>query len=237
MPGRIVDYVTPTQLYRYRSFRRIDDRTEEVQRRELAAIDEGYIWAAAYHQMNDPMEGTFYARRQGPGDLYFNTILESIREGKQNTGIACFSETPTNELMWAHYADEFRGICIAYDFSDLRDSLDANAAFARLFYTENPPNLELGEDDQETAVRRVLSSKSQKWGYEREWRMFTQRLGRINYRNRATVRTIYFGHRIDPDIRARIERLADRRDIECSPMQLDGYRVAFDNTEARARRR
>ncbi|MGO4284451.1 DUF2971 domain-containing protein [Bosea sp. TAB14] len=237
MPGRIVDYVTPTRLYRYRSFRRFDDDTVEVQRRELAAIQEGYIWAAAYHQMNDPMEGTFFARRHGPGDLYFQTILESIREGKQRTGIACFSETPTNELMWAHYADEFRGICIAYDFSDLRDSLEGNAAFSRLFYTESPPNLDLGENDLETDVRRVLSSKSQKWGYEREWRMFTQRLGRIGYRNPATVRTIYFGHRIDPDIRHTIERLARQQNIDCSEMQLNGYRLSFDNTEARMRRR
>ncbi len=236
MPGRIVDYVTPTQLFRYRSFRRIDDDTLEVQRRELAAIQEGYIWAAAYHQMNDPMEGTFYARRQGPGDFYFQTILESIREGKQRTGIACFSETPTNELMWAHYADEFRGICIAYDFSDLRDSLEGNVAFSRLFYTENPPNLDLGVNNLETDVRRVLSSKSHKWGYEREWRMFTQRLGRIGYRNPVAVRTIYFGHRIDADIRRTIEGLARSQGIECSEMQLDGYGVRFDNTEARTRR-
>ncbi len=237
MPGRIVDYVTPTQLFRYRSFRRFDDDTLEVQRRELAAIQEGYIWAAGYHQMNDPMEGTFYARQNGPADLYFQTILESIREGKQRTGIACFSETPTNELMWAHYADEFRGICIAYDFSDLRDAVEENAAFSRLFYTENPPNLDLSANDLETNVRRVLSSKSQKWGYEREWRMFTQRLGRIAYRNPSAVRTIYFGHRIDTDIRRTIERLAKRQDIECSEMQLDGYRVGFDNTEAPRRRR
>lgn len=236
MPGRIVDYVTPTQLFRYRSFRRFDDDTLEVQRREFAAIQEGYIWAAAYHQMNDPMEGTFYARRRGPGDHYFQTILASIREGKQRTGIACFSETPTNELMWAHYADEFRGICIAYDFSDLRESLVENAAFSRLFYTENPPNLHLGENDLETDVRRVLSSKSQKWGYEREWRMFTPELGRIAYRNPA-VRTIYFGHRIDASIRSTIERLARRQDIECSEMQLNGYRVSFDNTAARTSRR
>ncbi len=237
MPGRIVDYVTPTQLFRYRSFRRIDDHTLEVQRRELAAIEEGYIWAAAYHQMNDPMEGTFFARHQGARDSHFRRILESIRESKQQTGIACFSETPTNELMWAHYADEFRGICIAYDFSDLRESLEGNVAFSRLFYTENPPDLDLGVNDLETDVRRVLSSKSQKWGYEREWRMFTQRLGRIVYRNPGAARTIYFGHRIETDIRHRIERLALNQDIECSEMQLNGYRVGFDNTEARIRRR
>jgi len=187
--------------------------------------------------MNDPMEGTFFARRHGPGDLYFQTILESIREGKQATGIACFSETPTNELMWAHYADEFRGVCIAYDFSDLRDSLEGNAAFSRLFYNENPPNLDLGENDLETDVRRVLSSTSQKWGCECEWRMFTQRVGRIGYRNPATVRTIYLGHRIDPDIRHTIERLARQQNIDCSELQLNAYRLSFANIEARMRRR
>lgn len=237
MPGRITDYVTPTQLFRYRSFRRFDEDSQDVQERELAAIREGYIWAAAYLHMNDPMEGTFYARRHQTGGLPFETTLDAIRDGKQRTGIACFSETPTNELMWAHYADEFRGICIAYDFSDLRDSLEETVAFSRLFYTENPPNLDLDAHDLEIDVRRVLSSKSQKWGYEREWRMFSQRLGPISYANRAAVRTIYLGHRIDAHIRRNIERLAQDLSIECSEMELNGYRVSFDNTDAHLRRR
>ena len=67
--------------------------------------------------------------------------------------------------------------------------------------------------------------------------MFTQRLGRIDYETRRVVRTIYFGHRIDPEIREDIETLARRHNIEVSEMQLDGYRVSFDNTDARLNRR
>lgn len=121
MPANIVNYVIPSQLYRYRSLRRIGEADDLVLDRELTAIEQSYIWASSFQGMNDPMEGVFSTGKNiDPGK---KKIIEQMKWQKESTGICCFSETPTNELMWAHYADEFRGICLAYDFSDLRGSL------------------------------------------------------------------------------------------------------------------
>jgi hypothetical protein len=235
MAGTIADYVTPSQLYRYRSLRRMGRDDDDVMEEEFAAIEEGYIWTSPYMRMNDPMEGTFFAREAFDGDR--GQVLQSLRYGKESTGIACFSETPTNELMWAHYADEFRGFCLAYDFSDLRAGMDDECTFSRLFYTENPPELDLADPDKETNVRRVLSSKSQKWAYEREWRIFTTQMGAILYGNPQVVRTIYVGNRMPYQHQERIRELGERLNIEVSNMDLYGYQVRFDNTGERRRRR
>ncbi len=40
-----------------------------------------------------------------------------ILNAKRAIGIACFTETYDNELMWAHYAHNYSGICIAYSSS------------------------------------------------------------------------------------------------------------------------
>lgn len=41
----------------------------------------------------------------------------SMRENRQKTGIACFSEVNDNILMWSHYANSCRGFCLEYDTS------------------------------------------------------------------------------------------------------------------------
>lgn len=231
MPANIVNYVIPSQLYRYRSLRRIGEADDVVLDRELAAIEQGYIWASSFQGMNDPMEGVFSTGKNiDPGK---RRIIDQMKWQKESTGICCFSETPTNELMWAHYADEFRGICIAYDFSNLRESLIDDAQFTRLFYSESQPRLNLTRADLETSVRRVLSSKSQKWSYEREWRLFASQAGAIYYNNESVIKTIYVGSRIDSRIKKIISQRTQRINITISEMNLRGYRIAFDNTSAR----
>jgi hypothetical protein len=188
MPANIINYVIPSQLYRYRSLRRIGEADYLVFDQELAAIEQGYIWASSFRDMNDPMEGVFSTGKNI--DVGKRKIIDQMKWEKESTGICCFSETPTNELMWAHYADQFRGLCIAYDFSNLRESLFEQAQFTRLFYSESQPQLNLTRSDLDTSVRRVLSSKSQKWAYEREWRLFTSRPGANHYNNAGVIKTI-----------------------------------------------
>jgi hypothetical protein len=62
--------------------------------------------------MNDPMEG-FYApstRFQNQSD--FRNAARRIFDEKQGVGICCLTDTHDNELMWTHYAENYRGICI-----------------------------------------------------------------------------------------------------------------------------
>lgn len=226
MPAEIFDYVIPSTLYRYRSLRRIGQNDHDVLDRELRAIEEGYIWASPYMDMNDPMEGVFGAL--GHKDEEKRRVVEQLRWRKERTGICCFSETPNNELMWAHYADEFRGICIAYDFSTLRQNLQSNGAFTRLFYTERPPHLKVANVEFETAVRRILSSKSQKWAYEREWRLFTDEMRRIAYHPPKVVTHIYIGSRMPEPIQDEIRTRMRAAKVRITKMDLSGYRVRFD---------
>ncbi|HCT5134153.1 TPA: DUF2971 domain-containing protein, partial [Aeromonas hydrophila] len=73
--------------------------------------------------LNDPFESE-------PGDNLVHVVDEGLkRRGAQvissetydmtrqmlkSNGIFSVSETPRNPLMWAHYAEEHRGICIGY---------------------------------------------------------------------------------------------------------------------------
>ena len=95
------------------------------------------------------------------------------------TFVSCFSEDNASTLMWSHYADSNKGICIEYDFNQLpSDDLVRQSIFP-IVYTDSP--IDIGDllDDKkctlskyplDTAVLCSALNKSLVWSYEKEWR-------------------------------------------------------------------
>jgi len=99
-------YVQPQRLYRYRSLEKFD--------REIEAIKERYLYCAPYLDLNDPMEGLFTSSQLLKKSERYREIRRAITDKKAQIGMCSFSEVYDHELMWAHYANQFKGICIAY---------------------------------------------------------------------------------------------------------------------------
>lgn len=217
----IKSYVEPSRLYRYRSLREFD--------REMEAIEEGYLFCAAYRTLNDPMEGLFSSSKLLRESDDYRTIRASIRDNKSQIGMCSFSEVHDHELMWAHYADQFRGICIAYHFSKLRDGLAGDITFARMFYNETVPTIRLTDEEPDEIAKMVLSYKNHRWLYEREWRMFAS-LGKARYRPTSCVTRVYLGSRIEDDDRIRIKNRLKRLKIRTSDMSIDRYSISFESS-------
>lgn len=102
--------ILPTRLYRYRSLSRSGTAMAE----ELSSIRDGYLYCADFSMMNDPMEGLFTSSSLLRRHPDYRVIADDIKSQKLDFGIACFSESHENMLMWAHYAGNFSGICIEY---------------------------------------------------------------------------------------------------------------------------
>lgn len=95
------------------------------------------------------------------------------------TYVKCFSTLNNSSLMWSHYADANKGICIEYDFNCLKHPIQKSMLFPVL-YTKEPLNLQdLFEDNKrkiveypiDTAVLCSALNKSDVWEYEHEWRI------------------------------------------------------------------
>lgn len=96
------------------------------------------------------------------------------------TYVCCFSKNNNSTLMWSHYADSNKGICIEYDFNNLlSDSLIRNSIFPVL-YTKKPIDVSDLVDDGgskayeypvDAAVLCTALNKSDVWSYEQEWRL------------------------------------------------------------------
>ena len=100
-----------------------------------------------------------------------------------DTGISCFSETPENILMWSHYADDHKGVCIGFSIRWLIQSLRLVKPGGILDFAgvkdqcvplvvQYQNTLPVWEAGLGNSIDDVFSAKAYCWAYEQEWRIF-----------------------------------------------------------------
>jgi len=217
---KVETYVIPRYLYRYRSLQQFN--------REMDCIKQAYLYCANFVQMNDPMEGFYSESKLLEKARDIGGIRAAIASRKTMIGMCAFSEVFNHELMWAHYADQFRGICITYDFFKLRHNLPAGTSFSRIYYNEEVPKVGLSKKQNHSEIAKtIFSYKNYRWLYEREWRMFANK-GKVFYKEPRCVARVYIGSRVHKEQRSEIERRLGRLKIPCQIQKLDGYEMRFE---------
>jgi len=46
--------------------------------------------------------------------------IKELNKGLEDTGVCCFSQSPDNAMMWSHYADGMKGLCLVYDLDSVK---------------------------------------------------------------------------------------------------------------------
>jgi hypothetical protein len=215
----VVEYLgQPTTLFRYRSLSNFD--------REIETLAKKYIYCSPYTQLNDPMEGRFRKRSSFSRSASGKRYIAAINATLPNLGIGSFCEVGNHTLMWAHYADQFRGICIAYRFRKLLEHLSDSIVLTRISYSDRTPVLRRAKPNQLEVAKTILSRKSRSWLYEREWRMFAG-VGAAKYRSKDCVSHVLLGSRMDAKVRGRIERELKHLKIDARDMDDESLSMAI----------
>lgn len=113
----------PSKLYKYVSLAKVCDNSgctlEEKNNKELENIKQNKLWMTNYKNLNDPFEcKMLYLDRKRLEEAgwtieYANKAFDYIKDVNL---IASFTTHLDDSLpMWAHYANNHRGICIEYD--------------------------------------------------------------------------------------------------------------------------
>jgi hypothetical protein len=127
--------------------------------------------------------------------------------------------------LWAHYADGFRGICVAYIVAKLLEGLaDPDASLARVAYGDRPYSLNLSGHRNQERSRAILSTKNLKWSYEREWRLFASTRGKAG-RIEGAVRHVWLGARMHSSDRRAVTARLKSAGIEVRRTYVDAYSV------------
>ena len=125
--------------------------------------------------VNSPVteEQVHYARDKY-GSLYYKQLL--AQQLSTRFGIVSFATDPLNTLMWSHYAQYGSGFVVGYDSVRIGDLSTVRGSLREVEYRRAPiamrgPSVVQGRLANEYTI---LSTKSDHWSYEKEWRLIVQ---------------------------------------------------------------
>lgn len=119
---------------------------------------------------------------------FVNLIHHSFNEIRNKIGVACFSKNNDNLLLWSHYADSHKGICVKFDVTKSLDFFENmnlvrySKEYAITDYINNKTDI----------IEKGILMKSKDWEYEEEVRVWHE--GSKSYPiNREAIQEVIFG--------------------------------------------
>lgn len=178
-----------TTVYKYRS---INEDTKNLILDSKARLSD-------YNYFNDPADPLIKLNKEA---------LKVIEEYINNIKICSLSPTYDNFLMWSHYSNEHKGICIEYDISNFKE---LNLNIERLIFKKVGyiPEISFGNykhilesRDLDLTNSRFISLfylKHKNWQYENEYRFIADTKEEYIH---LPIKAIYFGmNSSDDDIK------------------------------------
>ncbi|MCC6093981.1 MAG: DUF2971 domain-containing protein [Eubacterium sp.] len=154
-------------LYKFKSVRTVDDVF-----RLLDILDNHRLYMPTCEELNDPLEGNvFDISIGGYAGMSFPIIddeeIYPIKKEKSKYRILSLSDDSSDPLLWAHYANEFSGICMCFD------KVAFEPDCRRIEYTTKriEKDLKACEDKLDDTIYESFFYKNAEWEYENEVRV------------------------------------------------------------------
>lgn len=154
-------------------------------------------------------------------------IQKEMGRNLEHSAIYCVSSRNDDILMWGHYADSHRGICLEFDSGS-----DFLKSAMRVDYEDTRPEVEIFDRDNTVEkMRKSLLVKSSHWKYEKEWRVveLTKQAGLRKF-NDGDLTGIIFGSAISPSMQNTIAGIAKNH-----PTPIKFYNAIPDEFEFKLR--
>ncbi len=148
----------------------------------------------------------------------------AFRNRVNEMGVCSFAETGESVLMWSHYADSHRGVCLRFKPT----IADEEYLVGPVTYSIERPVLDMSSEDMMDWGQKILLTKADYWAYEREWRAFDVLRSGLHPFRPEMLDAVIFGALTSKRDQAAIESwLADRP----APTKL--LRARFDQGQFR----
>lgn len=187
------------------------------------------VYCAEFDELNDPCEGQFVEMKMmdehnpttGNSALDYQKERHSVKDIVTGSPIriAAFSNKSDDPVLWAHYADAHKGICIEYYFPDSMVASENNpklncinkVSYKGVPYIQSEMIDKLGFHEGIYALNdddaiRILVNKTKPWEYENEYRYLTKdaTLDATKY-----IRRIILGINVDDRTKIFIDKLSN----------------------------
>ncbi|MEW6657741.1 MAG: DUF2971 domain-containing protein [Thermodesulfobacteriota bacterium] len=120
---------------------------------------------ARFSEINDPFE----LMPLISSNAQIHKMIVGLRGlQNRNMGLLCFSENWTTPMLWSHYADKHKGICLGFD-------LKRGSWVQKVIYKEKRPRAKLDKIEDPSSMEKnildlLLLTKFKGWEYEHEIR-------------------------------------------------------------------
>ena len=185
----------------------------------LSDLEHRRIKVARFGDLNDPFELLDAELSNADERRLFNRWK---REATAKFGLLCFSTSWKNPVLWSHYADKHRGLCLGFDVpsSELHevDYVDERTTFTDVDQDEGQPG-------------SLFRTKFRDWAYEDECRRIINLADAHQERGHhfwpfgpdLTLREVIAGPRCNLAER----RLKETLGVELEEVELTQARLAF----------
>ena len=205
----------------------------------LDALLNHYFWFSKRECLNDPFDVANFKRGQKvltfDAELLQNTFLamglseEKAKQRIHEYAICSFTRNELNKQMWAYYAKDYSGWCLAFRRNKLITS-DAPSLFPVIYIDDLSKAIapiaeaKYGDSRLEISIHKVLSMKHKTWIHEEEERMI-KRMARENVGNECVwkddaLKHITIGNKINPAYRSIILTLAKKFNVDVYEIDL-----------------
>lgn len=168
------------------------------------------VFDSDYIECKNLWDAYIISKKKIPTIILLNALrflLKTIKNSKMdNYRIVCFSERNNDLLMWAHYANNLKGVCLKFECNK---DLELFSKACRIKYCkERPYNFNA------SAITKPLE-----WNYEVEWRIIIE----TNKRNLSTpsIVGIIVGEQVERNMRKYLLELAQEKKLS--------YEIAMAN--------
>lgn len=162
-------------------------------------------------------------------DALIRHMRYKIKKLRDKIGVCCFSQKYDNALMWAHYANSHKGICVGFSIG--QNNL---MPIHKVKYVEQKSVVNLFDAKWE-AILKWCCTKSHIWSYEEEVRIIhMEKNGPVSF-NKCCLKEVYFGLKTSADDEKKIRDMLssynytnfDAYKMAVNPQSYDIVRKAF----------
>src|SRR5271155_4121200 len=138
----------------------------------LKSLEEKRLKQSRIPDLNDPFELI-------PYDLtdpnFRKVFLKTRGDLNEKKGLLCFSADWKNPVIWAHYSDKHKGLCLGFEIPEMNGDPKNDAGYVK--YVQHlspfPLNFEnMPDSEHDSFARSVLFTKYKDWAYEKEIRVW-----------------------------------------------------------------
>lgn len=140
-------------------------------------------------------------------------VAHEFKDKNAAMGVLSLSEDPLSPLMWAHYADHHRGVCLGFS-RITANTLGEDDITSPVLYSDVYPRVRFSEilKRDGSIHQKLFFTKARDWAYEKEWRLLAGK-GDVVKNIPGDIVEVIVGCRVDPSHADAVSKLCSDHSI------------------------